>query len=332
MAKDGSVVLMLGCPPPWLDSKAAHAGSPGLWGPGVVRTGEAPETLRAIVVPLDGLSRDRALATVRATSRGVRGDTRVLVTASPATAGLVARLYVAGFRDCVPWRTSLAAALRLPARADPYWSPLARPRLDSSPLGATALALLAEGLFRTSLCQLAARLRVSERTLRRHVREAAGKAFRRLVRDGRLELAAHLLVVRIPVARVAEVLGYGSTSALGYAVRHATGRTPGDWAASLESPCVSLRDASAGAESVLPKDAPWQLLHGRVPAVHATAVMSAIVPASPRAELRHQALDRLDELAHVQQVLDDVGGRSGREPSLAGIGRVQRGHDDDRDG
>ncbi len=79
-----------------------------------------------------------------------------------------------------------------------------------------------------SVALLARELRVSERTLGRHVQHATGMGTNALIRSIRLHRARSLLQSsRMSVEGVAAAVGYGDATALRRLVRKATGMTPG---------------------------------------------------------------------------------------------------------
>lgn len=78
-----------------------------------------------------------------------------------------------------------------------------------------------------AVAELAREMRMSERTLSRHVHAATGRSTRSLVRMVRLQRARQLLATtRLPVDRVAAAVGYRDTTALRRLLKKLAGATP----------------------------------------------------------------------------------------------------------
>ena len=114
-------------------------------------------------------------------------------------------------------------------------------RGKSLPPGATAAVeqlLLRSGKARLSIEQVAGALQVSERTLRRRLRED-GSSFRDLCERMRLETAQHLLVEQgVTVAAAAARLGYSDARAFRRACKRWLGQVPGKMRRAAPSPKV----------------------------------------------------------------------------------------------
>lgn len=97
----------------------------------------------------------------------------------------------------------------------PYWSERVRQRLLQDEDWPT-------------IAQLAQRLGLNERTLRRRL-DAEGRTYRQLVHALRIELASQWLQEGRPITAIALCLGYGDLANFTRAFRHATGRAPSQY-------------------------------------------------------------------------------------------------------
>lgn len=119
-----------------------------------------------------------------------------------------------------------ALTLRGP-RGDRHGSPGPRPgRIDARLTDCVRELFFEQGGTCPRFEEVAARLAVSQRTLRRHLR-ALGTSYRAILRDFRLELAVGWLgESRLSVEEIADRLGYTEASTFRSAFRRWTGFSP----------------------------------------------------------------------------------------------------------
>lgn len=183
-----------------------------------------------------------------------------LATQLPAVAGRGSRPLAAHFRHAAPpwaaqYPTIFGPRLRFGAAANQLLWPQGLfdvPLPSADPIGlrlrlpqcAAELAqavirqrwrdrvqgvLLSDLVTAPSLAAIAARLQVSERSLRRHL-AAEGAPFRMLLADLRLSEAQRLLAdTALPVAGIASRLGYADPACFRRLFRQATGSSPRGW-------------------------------------------------------------------------------------------------------